>query len=368
MPTSTIDIGTNQSYILDARRDRIDLRDRIYQPPLTSIPPMWPHAQDITVAAKSFRERVLDQEAEGACTGFGLAAVINFVRWKSAIYSLPRSDRGLLAVDFNKVKVESVSPWQLYHLARIYDEWDGEDYDGSSCRGAVKGFHKHGVCLLSKWPEINAPEGENRAKWQADAAKRPLGSYYRIEKDSVADIQSAIFEVGAVFASAEVHAGWEHVHSNKSFPVIQRGDAFDPNSDYDGAHAFAIIGYEPRGFIIQNSWGVSWGFNGFAILPYDDWVDGGMDVWVTALGASREENSQPNDFGEAEFLVKDDSDAECENMDQATALCSFRRDNLAFASRRRINWFWGQKGSLTTATGVRKLELEEAYGKTTAGQ
>ncbi len=51
-----------------------------------------------------------------------------------------------------------------------------------------------------------------------------------------------------------------------------------------GGHAFALAGYTQRGFVVQNSWGDSWGTNGFAILPYDDWVENGMDAWVVMMG------------------------------------------------------------------------------------
>ena len=40
-----------------------------------------------------------------------------------------------------------VSPRMLYELARRYDEWPGEAYEGSSARGAIKAWAKHGVCL-----------------------------------------------------------------------------------------------------------------------------------------------------------------------------------------------------------------------------
>ena len=39
----------------------------------------------------------------------------------------------------------------LYEMAKRYDEWPGEDYDGSSARGAMKGWHKHGVCSDEHW-------------------------------------------------------------------------------------------------------------------------------------------------------------------------------------------------------------------------
>ena len=34
-----------------------------------------------------------------------------------------------------------------------------------------------------------------------------------------------------------------------------------------GGHAFAIVGYNEVGFLVQNSWGPEWGKGGFATLP-----------------------------------------------------------------------------------------------------
>ncbi|MEP6686578.1 MAG: hypothetical protein ABJB22_07370 [Verrucomicrobiota bacterium] len=39
-----------------------------------------------------------------------------------------------------------------------------------------------------------------------------------------------------------------------------------------------------EGFIIQNSWGESWGAGGFALLPYEDYLIHATDVWVAQLG------------------------------------------------------------------------------------
>ena len=37
----------------------------------------------------------------------------------------------------------------------------------------------------------------------------------------------------------------------------------------DGLHCMVIYGWEPRGWLIQNSWGLLWGNHGRAILPFD---------------------------------------------------------------------------------------------------
>ncbi|MDP1051097.1 hypothetical protein, partial [Klebsiella quasipneumoniae] len=84
---------------------------------------------------------------------------------------------------------------------------------GSSCRGALKGWHKHGVCRWDLWPY---PIDKNNQGvfvrplpgWEQDAVTRPLGVYYRVDKHSVVDMQAAIHEIGAVYVSGNVHKGW----------------------------------------------------------------------------------------------------------------------------------------------------------------
>jgi hypothetical protein len=192
--------ANNQKVLLDARPDRIDLRDRIYTPPLRSLPPEYPHADIVAEYLDAYCNAglILDQGSEGACTGFGLAALINYLQFHWSA--------------FHKTSMAPpVSERMLYHLARRYDEWPGEDYDGSSCRGAMKGWFHHGACAATLWPYRNT-KGKvvflrPSQGWDIDAAMRPLGAYYRITTDSIADMQAAINEVGAIYVSADVHAG-----------------------------------------------------------------------------------------------------------------------------------------------------------------
>lgn len=39
---------------------------------------------------------------------------------------------------------------------------------------------------------------------------------------------------------------------------------------FEGGHAISIIGYDKDGFIIRNSWGTSYGHNGYSHLRYED--------------------------------------------------------------------------------------------------
>ena len=277
-----------QNIALDARPDRLDLRDREYRPHLRSLPPQYPTEGNIESYLDIYVNTglILDQGKEGACTGFGLAAVINFLNWKNEI----EADENDTPMDSLNAESIKVSERMLYHMAQVYDEWDGEDYSGSSCRGAMKGWHRHGVCKKNLWEyDLNGKFLKPEDGWAQDAVNTPLGAYYRINKDSVVDMQAAIFEVGAIYCSANAHQGW-WLKQVKTLPVIPQ------NTKITGGHAFAIVGYNPTGFIVQNSWGESWGYRGFAILSYQDWVEHGSDAWVSARGVPVSKEASPTTF------------------------------------------------------------------------
>jgi hypothetical protein len=182
--------------------------------------------------------------------------------------------------------MDSVSPRMLYNFARRYDEYAGEDYDGSSCRGALKGWFNHGVCLEPDWP-YGDESIRPRYGYAQRAAQQTLGVYFRVELRSITDMQAAIQQVHAVYVSAFTHDGWAKVPLSRKPP---KGHADLPVIEFDGrpseidGHAFALVGFNANGFVIQNSWGPDWGAGGFAVLSYADWLANGMDVWVVALG------------------------------------------------------------------------------------
>lgn len=240
---------------LDARPDTLDFRDLMYVPTLTEVPLRIP-LDDYRLA----RVPVLDQGKEGACTGFGLAAVVHY---------LLRTRE----VDPDAV---AVSPRMLYEMARRHDEWPGEDYEGSSARGAMKGWHKHGVCSDAAWPyDPAAPDSALSGARSEDAVKRPLGAYFRVNHRDLVAMHAALAEVGILYATAAVHEGWWDPPSDGVVPFSERKT---------GGHAFAVVGYDERGFWVQNSWGTGWGKGGFGRVSYDDWLRNGSDVWVARLG------------------------------------------------------------------------------------
>lgn len=151
----------------------------------------------------------------------------------------------------------------------------------------MKGWFKHGACASSLWKtfDMPKPQTDTSKDWWPDAAKRPLGAYYRIDIKSITDMQIALNEVGAIYASAACHDGWSKSPRKKTWPEgTYWSIPYQKATAADGGHAFAIIGYTEQGFIIQNSWDVAWAARGRAILTYQDWLDNAMDCWVAQLG------------------------------------------------------------------------------------
>lgn len=259
---------------LTVKADPADLNDRPYHPPPVGLLSAFPADEDIQklLPVYSGAGLVLDQGEEGACTGFGLACVINYLRWRQA--GFPK-------------KMASVSPRMLYNFARRYDEYAGEDYDGSSCRGALKGWFNHGVCLEADWRYESSSSAAPAYGYAKRAGDHTLGVYYRVDRLCITDMQAAVQATGAIYVSAYTHGGWDGVPERSTAP---RGHAQLPVIDFDGrpsregGHAFAIVGFNTQGFVIQNSWGRAWGLGGFAVLRYADWLANAMDAWVVAMG------------------------------------------------------------------------------------
>jgi len=244
---------------LDVNADVPDLHDRIYEPALIELPTRT-ESPDVSISP------VLDQQQEGACTGFALASIITLLRNQRE-----QRQRMVPPAEFR------ASPRMLYEMAKLHDEWPGENYEGSSIRGALKGFFHNGACS-----DRLAPYRSGQKNWfltveQAKEARGTgLGAYYRLRPEII-DYHAALRKAGAILVSASVHRGWSRP---------RRGEIVRSTS-HIGGHAFIIVAYDDRGFLVQNSWGESWGqFEGrpgIARWTYADWAENVMDAWVLRL-------------------------------------------------------------------------------------
>ncbi len=231
----------------NTQADVPDNRDLIYQPSLIKL-------EKFIDPQVHTRRKILDQKSEGACTGFAVAAAINLL--------IQKAERDVV-----------VSARMLYEMAKCNDEWPGEEYDGSSLRGAIAGWKNMGVCREELWPyRLGSKKGSLTIKMAKDARNNTVGAYYRL-KPIISDFHAALNETGVIVVSAKVHKGWDD----------PKNGTIEHHKNTEGGHAFVIVGYNDKGFWIQNSWGKSWGDNGVALWLYEDWMKNVMDAWIFRL-------------------------------------------------------------------------------------
>ena len=84
-----------------------------------------------------------------------------------------------------------------------------------------------------------------------------ISTYYRCNNE--AEIKTALMQYGPVVISMNTYSGGK---------LVDDVYTWNPDASY-GRHCVLIIGWDERGWLIQNSWGKSYGGDGCFILPYD---------------------------------------------------------------------------------------------------
>src|SRR5258708_31881589 len=114
----------------------------------------------------------------------------------------------------------------------------------------MKGWVAHGVCTDAAWPINLLGKQHFDATRATEARQTPGGADYRVMHREVRDMHAALNEVGILYATLMVHAGWNtpgpmkrtvrYVDSGltreREFPVITR------QGRADGEHAVATVG------------------------------------------------------------------------------------------------------------------------------
>jgi len=276
------------------QKDSFDDADVIYQAPLLCLPSeKLPSPLHRRLLGDDW-ECIRDQGTEPYCTAMALASVIDYLVLQREDMALPQGSATCKPYLGQGAREVRSSARMLYEMAKAFDEYPDDDNKGSSLRGAIKGFYHNGVHRRHHYDQIEMTE--LRAKeWilDIDKAKQSrqtiLGRYARVGP-SILDYQSAIADIGIIYASASIHSGWELEEVKDNDGVIQLKSSGIPL----GNHAFAIIGYTKSGFLVLNSSGIEWGgwsetpsesWPGVGLWHYDDWSKNILDAWVLRLGA-----------------------------------------------------------------------------------
>jgi C1A family cysteine protease len=225
-------------------RDLPDQRDRKFWPlrgaeGTPTLPP--------SVDLRAHCPPVYDQGQLGSCTANAIAGAIEF---DAARQGLPANMPSRLFIYYNERALEGTV---------------GSD-SGAQIRDGIKSVAQWGDCPESEWPyDINQFATQPPQLCYTDAAKHLALVYESIDQD-LNDFRSCL-AAGFPFVF-----GFTVYESFESESVAQTGIVPLPGwfERSLGGHAVLAVGYDDASsrFTVRNSWGPSWGDQGYCYFPY----------------------------------------------------------------------------------------------------
>lgn len=171
---------------------------------------------------------ILDQGQEGACVGFG---------WAAEALAAP------VAVNLSKVKARvprEPEPFAqyLYHFAKTIDEYEGENYDGTSVLAGAKAMQTFALLKEYRWA---------------------------FSMDEMID---GLISKGPVVLGIPWYEGMYEAPDG----------VLKVSGENIGGHCILAVGYRVAStkaggkdtVILQNSWGMDWGINGLAEIEVSE--------------------------------------------------------------------------------------------------
>lgn len=168
----------------------------------------------------------------------------------------------------------------VYYNARLAMN-EAEKDEGAYIRFAIASLSKQGVCEEALWA-YDISTVFLRPSWAAykQAFVNKINEYYRIDTDGserIDDIKKALEARCPVIFGMIVDDDFKAIGSDGrvSMPRQVRSNP--------GAHAMLIVGYKDHGdtLIIRNSWGTSWGDDGYCYVPSAALVaNNAQDFWT----------------------------------------------------------------------------------------
>ena len=175
----------------------------------------------------------------------------------------------------------------IYYNERMIEGTIGMDA-GAEIRSGIKSINKYGVCIEKHWAYDTSKFAiKPPAKIYTEAKLARAVKYARIDLSKDINIMERVNHLKKSIQSGFPFVfGFIVYESFESFETRKSGMVSMPKKDERqcGGHAVCAIGFDDdkKCFIVKNSWGSSWGLNGYFYLPYNYIGDCTLadDFWI----------------------------------------------------------------------------------------
>lgn len=247
------------SYKFDLKKDSPDSRDYLYS---IHYDKRLPSLVDLRSGCSS----IVDQGELGSCTS---NAIVSGLREYIFI-----SENNIHEIRFSRI--------YHYWWERYFEGTVNKD-SGATLRDGMKVLSQCGVCLEETRPYIikNFTDVPTDIENQ-EALKYTIPAYERLT--SINDIKHAIFNNKIVVFGITLYSSF--ITRTKKNGVVHMPFLPSIIDKELGGHAMCIVGYNDNylngSFIVRNSWGTSFGDNGYCYMPYKMFKYF-MDIWTVQL-------------------------------------------------------------------------------------
>jgi len=233
--------------------------------------PDWPDGRDYLYTAirprlapvpavdlRKYCSPVENQGRLGSCTANALAGMLEFL------------DNHIDHV------YEDASRLFIYYNERALQRTVAYD-SGASLRIGIKTLAKAGSCSEALWPyDIARFTVKPPARCYTDAAVHRIVSYHRIR--TLSEMLACLAQGYPFVFGFTVYESFESQETARTGIVRMPGKT----ERALGGHAVMAVGYDQKNsrFLIRNSWGRTWGKNGYFTMPFAYMETLAADFWT----------------------------------------------------------------------------------------
>jgi C1A family cysteine protease len=244
------------------RPDKPDFRDRVLSLPWKSKEELL---KGVDLRKTGKLPPVYDQGDSSSCTAQSIGAAIEYaMHWQS------RPD------------------WTPSRLFIYYNEREMEGTinfpdAGAEIRNGIKSTARQGYVDENLWPfDLTKVTEKPYDSVYQEASKNLIKQYSRVPI-ALHNIQNVLIHRIPIVFGMSIYGSFE------SEAVAQTGIVPMPNENETmrGGHAMLIVGYNDTHFIVRNSWGASWGEEGYCYIPIEYLTNPNLadDFWAIFLVA-----------------------------------------------------------------------------------